>query len=99
MRAHQLLLLIGNLVALANLKTSSFLLCMNLSILFLPRVGSPYFLCLFFVVASTAIFKVIELDNQSDGSEIQAALGEWAGERIVPNVFFGGCESTVALNK
>ncbi|XP_020080264.1 glutaredoxin-like [Ananas comosus] len=37
-----------------------------------------------------ANFKAIELDVESDGSEIQAALLEWTGQRTVPNVFIGG---------
>ncbi|KAL6518818.1 hypothetical protein OROHE_017571 [Orobanche hederae] len=37
-----------------------------------------------------ATFKAIELNTESDGSEIQAALGEWTGQRTVPNVFIGG---------
>ncbi|PKA64588.1 Glutaredoxin [Apostasia shenzhenica] len=41
--------------------------------------------------------KIIELDVESDGSEIQAALAEWTGQRTVPNVFIsgkhiGGCD-------
>nr|AAL04507.1 glutaredoxin [Tilia platyphyllos] len=51
-----------------------------------------------------ASFKAIELDNESDGSEIQAALAEWTGQRTVPNVFIGGkhiggCDSTTAMHK
>ncbi|KAL5813854.1 hypothetical protein ACOSQ4_024495 [Xanthoceras sorbifolium] len=47
-----------------------------------------------------ATYKVIELDEQSDGSKIQAALLEWTGQRTVPNVFIGGkhiggCDSVV----
>ncbi|MED6120843.1 Glutaredoxin-C2 [Stylosanthes scabra] len=34
--------------------------------------------------------KTIELDTESDGSEIQSALAEWTGQRTVPNVFIGG---------
>ncbi|KAJ4712364.1 Glutaredoxin [Melia azedarach] len=37
-----------------------------------------------------ASYKVIELDKESDGSIIQSALGEWTGQRTVPNVFIGG---------
>lgn len=45
--------------------------------------------------------KVIELDTESDGKEIQTALQEWTGQRTVPNVFIGGthiggCDDTVA---
>ncbi|XP_061348805.1 glutaredoxin [Gastrolobium bilobum] len=48
-------------------------------------------------------YKAIELDSESDGSEIQAALAEWTGQRTVPNVFIGGnhiggCDSTTALH-
>ncbi|KAK7293411.1 hypothetical protein RJT34_16276 [Clitoria ternatea] len=48
-------------------------------------------------------YKAIELDSESDGSDIQAALAEWTGQRTVPNVFIGGnhiggCDSTVALD-
>ncbi|KAG8065219.1 hypothetical protein GUJ93_ZPchr0004g39391 [Zizania palustris] len=50
-----------------------------------------------------ATFKAIELDVQSDGSELQSALAEWTGQRTVPNVFIngkhiGGCDDTMALN-
>ncbi|CAM8959250.1 unnamed protein product [Rhodiola kirilowii] len=50
-----------------------------------------------------ATFKAVELDNESDGSEIQAALAEWTKQRTVPNVFIGGkhiggCDDTVGLN-
>ncbi|KAF4351773.1 hypothetical protein CsatB_018032 [Cannabis sativa] len=37
-----------------------------------------------------ASYKVFELDEESDGSDIQAALAEWTGRRTVPNVFIGG---------
>ncbi|KAL8457864.1 hypothetical protein ACS0TY_035653 [Phlomoides rotata] len=37
-----------------------------------------------------ATHKVIELDEESDGDEIQAALLEWTGQRTVPNVFING---------
>ncbi|XP_039039495.1 glutaredoxin-like [Hibiscus syriacus] len=51
-----------------------------------------------------ASFKAIELDKESDGSEIQAALFEWTGQRTVPNVFIagkhiGGCDTTTAMHK
>uniref|UniRef100_A0A7N0TNR4 Glutaredoxin domain-containing protein n=1 Tax=Kalanchoe fedtschenkoi TaxID=63787 RepID=A0A7N0TNR4_KALFE len=50
-----------------------------------------------------ATFKAVELDIESDGGEIQAALAEWTKQRTVPNVFIGGkhiggCDDTVALN-
>uniref|UniRef100_A0A0E0KSM3 Glutaredoxin domain-containing protein n=1 Tax=Oryza punctata TaxID=4537 RepID=A0A0E0KSM3_ORYPU len=50
-----------------------------------------------------ATFKAIELDGESDGSELQSALAEWTGQRTVPNVFIngkhiGGCDDTIALN-
>ncbi|KAE9604408.1 hypothetical protein Lal_00035469 [Lupinus albus] len=37
-----------------------------------------------------AAYKVIELDEESDGGDIQSALAEWTGLRTVPNVFIGG---------
>ncbi|XP_057804531.1 glutaredoxin [Salvia miltiorrhiza] len=37
-----------------------------------------------------ATYKVIELDEEADGDEIQAALHEWTGQRTVPNVFING---------
>ncbi|KGN51374.1 glutaredoxin-C6 [Cucumis sativus] len=48
-------------------------------------------------------FKAIELDTESDGREIQAALAQFTGQRTVPNVFIGGkhiggCDDTMALN-
>ncbi|ONI19627.1 hypothetical protein PRUPE_3G288100 [Prunus persica] len=51
-----------------------------------------------------AKFKAIELDTESDGAQIQSALGEWSGQRTVPNVFIGGnhiggCDTTTALHK
>ncbi|KAH9315273.1 hypothetical protein KI387_023900, partial [Taxus chinensis] len=33
---------------------------------------------------------VVELDTESDGPDLQAALKEWTGQRTVPNVFIGG---------
>ncbi|KAJ0789175.1 putative thioredoxin-disulfide reductase [Helianthus annuus] len=35
-------------------------------------------------------YKVIELDEEGDGGEIQSTLKEWTGQSIVPNVFIGG---------
>ncbi|RWW22953.1 hypothetical protein GW17_00012820, partial [Ensete ventricosum] len=35
-------------------------------------------------------YKAIELNFQSDGPDMQAALAEWTGQRTVPNVFIGG---------
>ncbi|XP_057978955.1 glutaredoxin [Malania oleifera] len=51
-----------------------------------------------------ATFKAIELDTETDGSEIQSALAEWTGQRTVPNVFIGGnhiggCDSTTAKHR
>ncbi|XP_021684928.2 glutaredoxin [Hevea brasiliensis] len=45
-------------------------------------------------------FKVIELNEESDGSAIQSALAQWTGLSTVPNVFIGGkhiggCDSTL----
>ncbi|CAN8233158.1 unnamed protein product [Cochlearia groenlandica] len=50
-----------------------------------------------------ANFKLIELDNESDGSQVQSALAEWTGQRTVPNVFIGGkhiggCDSAMNLH-
>ncbi|GAB4849225.1 hypothetical protein Ancab_004036 [Ancistrocladus abbreviatus] len=50
-----------------------------------------------------ANFKAIELDNESDGSEIQSALLEWTGQKTVPNVFIGGnhiggCDTTTKMH-
>ncbi|OIT33712.1 PREDICTED: glutaredoxin-like [Nicotiana attenuata] len=47
-----------------------------------------------------ATFKVIEVDQESDGNEVQQALLEWTGQRTVPNVFIGGkhvggCDSII----
>ncbi|XP_020593264.1 glutaredoxin [Phalaenopsis equestris] len=44
--------------------------------------------------------KVVELDKESDGSEIQSALAAWTGQRTVPNVFIsgkhiGGCDNVM----
>lgn len=33
---------------------------------------------------------ILELDNESDGAEIQDALFEITGQKTVPNVFIGG---------
>nr|XP_043617936.1 glutaredoxin-C1 [Erigeron canadensis] len=35
-------------------------------------------------------FKLYELDEESDGGEIQSALKELTGQSTVPNVFIGG---------
>ncbi|CAH1423320.1 unnamed protein product [Lactuca virosa] len=35
-------------------------------------------------------YKLLELDEESDGSEIQSALAEWTKQTTVPNVFIGG---------
>ncbi|KAG0567070.1 hypothetical protein M758_7G102000 [Ceratodon purpureus] len=48
--------------------------------------------------------KVVELDEESDGSDIQAALAKLTGQRTVPNVFIagqhiGGCDDTSAMHK
>ncbi|KAJ4769219.1 Glutaredoxin [Rhynchospora pubera] len=50
-----------------------------------------------------ANYKTVELDYETDGSEIQSALHQWTGQRTVPNVFIGGkhiggCDNTVALH-
>ncbi|KAK9090379.1 hypothetical protein Sjap_023556 [Stephania japonica] len=49
-------------------------------------------------------YKAIELDTESDGSDIQKALAELTGQRTVPNVFIGGkhiggCDTVTGLNK
>ncbi|KAL1812297.1 glutaredoxin [Daucus carota subsp. sativus] len=49
-------------------------------------------------------YKLVEMDVESDGSEIQAALAEWTKQRTVPNVFIGGkhiggCDDVFALRK
>ncbi|KAI6700729.1 hypothetical protein NL676_015053 [Syzygium grande] len=49
-------------------------------------------------------FKAIELDQETDGSEVQSALYEWTGQKTVPNVFIGGnhiggCDDTTAMHK
>ncbi|PIN20251.1 Glutaredoxin [Handroanthus impetiginosus] len=51
-----------------------------------------------------ATYKVIELDEENDGSEIQTALTEWTGQRTVPNVFIsgkhiGGSDDVAALHQ
>ncbi|WOL12866.1 glutaredoxin-like [Canna indica] len=51
-----------------------------------------------------AKYKAIELNAESDGSEIQAALAEWTGQSTVPNVFIGGkhiggCDDCVAKHR
>ncbi|XP_030544678.1 glutaredoxin [Rhodamnia argentea] len=48
-------------------------------------------------------FKVIELDQEADGKEVQSALAEWTQQRTVPNVFIGGnhiggCDATTAMH-
>ncbi|KAH7858873.1 hypothetical protein Vadar_028946 [Vaccinium darrowii] len=37
-----------------------------------------------------ATYKVVELDVENDGSEMQQALAELTGQGTVPNVFIGG---------
>ncbi|MQL98806.1 hypothetical protein Taro_031523 [Colocasia esculenta] len=49
-------------------------------------------------------YKAIELDVESDGSEIQSALAQWTGQRTVPNVFIGGnhiggCDTVTEAHK
>ncbi|KAL2528976.1 Glutaredoxin-C2 [Forsythia ovata] len=51
-----------------------------------------------------ASFKAVELDTESDGSEIQSALAELTGQRTVPNVFIGGkhiggCDTTTGMHQ
>ncbi|RCV07339.1 hypothetical protein SETIT_1G236000v2 [Setaria italica] len=50
-----------------------------------------------------ANYKAVELDVESDGSDLQSALAEWTGQKTVPNVFIkgqhiGGCDATVAMH-
>ncbi|GAA0177297.1 oxidoreductase [Lithospermum erythrorhizon] len=50
-----------------------------------------------------ATYKAIELNSESDGSEIQSALASLTGQRTVPNVFIagkhiGGCDDTQNLH-
>ncbi|XP_072999641.1 glutaredoxin-C6-like [Typha latifolia] len=50
-----------------------------------------------------ATYKVVELNVEGDGSEIQSALIEWTGQKTVPNVFIGGkhiggCDNVMARN-
>ncbi|GMH05549.1 hypothetical protein Nepgr_007389 [Nepenthes gracilis] len=49
-------------------------------------------------------YKAVELDTETDGSEIQSTLLEWTGQRTVPNVFIGGnhiggCDTTTAMHQ
>ncbi|BAF09361.2 Os02g0618100, partial [Oryza sativa Japonica Group] len=51
-----------------------------------------------------ASYKAVELDVESDGSELQSALADWTGQRTVPCVFIkgkhiGGCDDTMAMHK
>ncbi|XP_020249534.1 glutaredoxin-like [Asparagus officinalis] len=46
-----------------------------------------------------ASYKMMELDRESDGYEVQSALVEWTGQRTVPNVFIGGCDSVIAKHR
>ncbi|KNA21799.1 hypothetical protein SOVF_040090 [Spinacia oleracea] len=51
-----------------------------------------------------ASFIAIEMDTERDGSELQIALGQWTGQRTVPNVFIGGnhiggCDDTTAKHR
>ncbi|KAJ4902672.1 glutaredoxin-like [Raphanus sativus] len=51
-----------------------------------------------------AKFIAVELDKESDGTQVQSALAEWTGQRTVPNVFIGGkhiggCDSVTNLHK
>ncbi|KAJ4973863.1 hypothetical protein NE237_007037 [Protea cynaroides] len=49
-------------------------------------------------------YKVIELNKESDGDNIQSALREWTGQSTVPNVFIGGnhiggCDTVTAKHQ
>ncbi|KAL6201252.1 hypothetical protein ACLB2K_024967 [Fragaria x ananassa] len=66
----------------------------------------PYCVCVkqLFVLKLGIKYKAIELDQESDGSEIQFALAEWTGQQTLPNVFVGGnhigdCDTTWDLHK
>ncbi|KAH0468670.1 hypothetical protein IEQ34_001902 [Dendrobium chrysotoxum] len=43
-----------------------------------------------FLLQLGAKYKMVELDVESDGAELQSALVEWTGQRLVPNIFIGG---------
>ncbi|WP_285164404.1 glutaredoxin, partial [Mycobacterium tuberculosis] len=50
-----------------------------------------------------AKFLAIEMDQESDGAETQAALQQISGQRTVPNIFIGGkhiggCDDLMASN-
>lgn len=51
-----------------------------------------------------ASYKVVELNIESDGPEMQDALAEHSGQRTVPNIFIkekhiGGCDSILRIHK
>ncbi|KAL2340915.1 hypothetical protein Fmac_008855 [Flemingia macrophylla] len=57
-----------------------------------------------FLTQLGASYKVIELDTQNDGGDIQSALAEWTGQGTVPNVFIGGkhiggCDAVMEKHK
>ncbi|KAG0501540.1 hypothetical protein HPP92_001612 [Vanilla planifolia] len=43
-----------------------------------------------FLLELGANYKTVELDIESDGAQVQSALAEWTGQRMVPNIFIGG---------
>ncbi|KAL8158966.1 hypothetical protein V2J09_000503 [Rumex salicifolius] len=50
-----------------------------------------------------ACYQAIELDKETDGDAIQAALLQWTGQRTVPNVFIagkhvGGCDAVMEMH-
>ncbi|GJU17266.1 glutaredoxin [Tanacetum coccineum] len=49
-------------------------------------------------------YKLLELDEESNGDEIQSALKEWTGQSTVPNVFIagkhiGGCDAVMEKHR
>ena len=54
--------------------------------------------------AANADYKVVELDQVSNGSAVQSQLAQITGQRTVPNVIIGdkhvgGCDDTLALQR
>ncbi|XP_027125655.1 glutaredoxin [Coffea eugenioides] len=51
-----------------------------------------------------ATHTVVELDEETDGTEMQSALAVWTGQRTVPNVFIagkhiGGCDTVTGKHE
>ncbi|KAK9936842.1 hypothetical protein M0R45_013665 [Rubus argutus] len=77
----------------------------NKVVIFSERLD-PYSVCVkqLFAVKLWVPYKAIELNEESDGREIQCALADWTGQRALPSVFIGGkhignCDKTWALHK